>query len=66
MYNGYELIYKPPQSNEEPKVFDAKVGYKFARDMVLLESFLIKQGIPYKVEDLEETPYGLGYVIRRD
>ncbi len=39
---------------------------KFSRNITLLESFLKDNNVEYNQEDLEDTPLGKGYVIRRD
>lgn len=59
-----KLIYKPPWYN--PEAQEARMGCKFSNDIVLLESFFIKQNIQYEQSDLEETPFGLGHRIKRD
>lgn len=40
--------------------------FKFSNNITLLESFLKQNNIAYEEEDLEDTPLGRGYVLRRD
>ena len=42
------------------------MGVKFSNDIFIEESFLIQFKIDYKLEDLEETPFGYGLRIKRD
>ncbi len=58
-----EFLYKPSQEENEPE--KATIGVKFSNNIILLESFLKQKNIPYKPEDLEDTPMGIGLVIRR-
>ena len=57
-------IYVPPESSQEPEV--PNMGVKFSNNITFLKSFLDQRKIEYKEEDLEDTPLGRGYVIRRD
>ena len=59
----YDFIYKPPE-NVLPE--DSKMYVKFARNITFLESYLKQKNIKYAPSDLEDTPLGRGYVIRRD
>lgn len=45
---------------------ESKLYVKFSRNITFCESFLKKHNIEYKDEDLEDTPLGRGYVVRRD
>lgn len=49
-----------------PEALNATLGVKFSNDIVLLESFLKQRNIPYDQSDLEDTPYGRGYRIKKD
>lgn len=59
------LIWKLPQ-NSEPIAKDAKIGYKFSKDIFLLESFLKQKNISYNPNELEDSPFGKGIRIKRD
>ena len=63
-YDGFAVVYRPPKY-DGPQVLDATVGVKFCQDTYILESFLIKQGIEYKREELEDTPLGKALIIRK-
>jgi hypothetical protein len=59
-----DFLYKPPQTvklHEEPKMY-----VKFSRNITILESYLKDNNVEYSQENLEDTPLGKGYVIRRD
>jgi hypothetical protein len=43
----------------------ATLGVKFSNDIFLLRSFLEKRNIPYKEEELENTPLGKAIRIKR-
>lgn len=44
----------------------SKMYVKFSNNITFLESYLKQNNIPYEQEDLEDTPLGRGYVVRRD
>ncbi len=60
-----DFVYRPSQQGE-PIALAATIGCKFSNDTILLKSFLDQFGIPYEDSDLEMTPLGLGYRIKRD
>ncbi len=45
---------------------ESKIYVKFSKNITLLENFLKDNHIDYEDHELEETPLGRGYVIRRD
>ncbi len=59
------FVYKPP-NDDECKAQNATLGVKFSNDIFLMRSFLDKQGIEYKEEDLDDSPMGKGIRIKRD
>jgi len=60
-----EMIYRPIDDGV-PSAKHATLGVKFCQDTILLKSFLDQQKIKYKIEDLEETYYGLGLRIKKE
>ena len=67
IYNTYETLkHTPPQEKWEPKAQDARLAVKFSRDIFLLKSFLDQRKIPYKEEELDDSPFGKGIRIKRD
>jgi len=58
-------VYKP-SGEFKPKAIPGKMGVKFSKNVFLLKSFLDKNNISYEAEDLEETPFGPGIIIKRD
>jgi hypothetical protein len=59
------LIYQPPYDG--PKAAEnINLGVKFANDIFLHESFLKQRNIKYEQSDLERTPMGMCYRIKRD
>lgn len=58
-----ELIYKPTEIEKSPE--ESKIYVKFSNNITFTESFLKSKNIPYNQEDLEDTPLGRGYVVRR-
>jgi hypothetical protein len=50
--------------SEKPK--KNKLYVKFSNNIHFSESFLKKYNIEYEPEDLEDTPLGKCYVVRRD
>jgi hypothetical protein len=61
----FGCVYRPPQ-NSEPIAQNATVGVKFSNDIFLMKSFLDQQKIEYKEEELEDSPMGKGFRIKRD
>jgi hypothetical protein len=61
-----DMIYRPPNQPSEPIAQNATLGVKFSTDIFLLKSFLDQQKIEYKIEDLENGPYGLFLRIKKD
>lgn len=59
-----ELIYKPDWIEDIPE--ESKLYVKFSNNIYVSETFLKKHNIEYTDEDLEDTPLGRMYVIRRD
>lgn len=45
---------------------EVTIYVKFSNNITFLESFLKQNKIDYQKEDLEDTPLGKGYVIRRE
>ncbi len=60
-----EFIYRPP-NYPEPEALNATVGVKFCQDTILLKSFLDQQGVKYDPSELEKTPVGLGFRIKKE
>ena len=58
------MIYIPPKS--DCKAQNTTLGVKFCTDTILLESFLKQHNIQYEQSDLEDTPMGRGYRMKRD
>jgi hypothetical protein len=58
------LVYKPDWIKDIPE--ESKVYVKFSNNIYFDESFLKKHNIEYKPEDLEDTPLGKRFVVRRD
>ena len=58
------FIYKPVEIQEHPE--ESKIYVKFSKNITFLESFLKQKNTPYEQSDLEDTPLGRGYVIRKD
>ena len=59
-----DLVYKPDWIKEIPE--ESKVYVKFSNNIYFGEEFLKKHNIEYTDADLEETPLGKRYVVRRD
>lgn len=60
-----KMIYRP-DNYDAPIPSNATVGVRFCQDIFLMKSFLDQKGIEYKIEDLEDSPMGLGFRIKRD
>ncbi len=59
------LPYKP--DNPGPTIAqNATLAVKFCNDIFLSKLFLNQRNIDYKIEDLEDGPWGLGIRIKRD
>jgi hypothetical protein len=57
-----DFIYRP-ENNSEPE--NSKVYVKFSNKIYCDEAFLKKHNIEYTKDDLEDTPLGKRYVIRK-
>ncbi len=64
MNEDYNLSYIPPKT--APQSLNATIGVKFSNDIFLSVDMLKKWDIPYKEEDLEQTPLGLRLRIKRE
>ena len=59
-----DLVYKPP-INEEIEPIKSTIKVNFCNDIFLNESWLIKNNIKHEENDLESTPLGKCYRIKR-
>lgn len=62
--NQSDFIYTPPTDCPEP--LKTTFGVKFSNDAFLMRSYLDQQGIAYKEEELDDSPFGKGIRIKRD
>ncbi len=65
-YPGHLAIDCKPSKELEEYHQQSRIYVKFSRNISFSESFLKKHNIEYKAEDLEDTPLGRCYVVRRD
>lgn len=65
-YNRFKGGIYTPSDYNVPVALNATVGVKFCQDTILLKSFLDQRKIEYTIEDLEETPFGLGLRIKKN
>lgn len=58
-------VYRP-ENYPGPIALEAKAGFKFCQDTILLKSFLDQRNIQYDINELEMTPFGLGLRLKKD
>ena len=58
-----DFIYNPEWATQQ--VQKGTIGVKFANDVFIMEAYLKDSGIEYKPEDLEMTPLGLAYRVKK-